>query len=591
MAFLVRHRKALLAVGLGLVAWIGACAWMIRGAGQALEAGRDELDAARRGATPASLLDPATDERLARARSHFDDAAGRLGNPVLLPVRIVPVVGRHLRSAERVVDGTDQATAVAQDGIARLAELTRQPVGMGTERLAALDELAELMVDTRQSMAAVDPGSPNALIDPLAEAVTELTDERDDTVATLDRAEDATRALRQILTGPEPYLLLGANNGEMRAGSGMFLSAAVIRFHDGSLQLGDVRPTQELVLASGSVPVSDDLRANWPWLDPGRDFRNLGLTADFPQSAEPAVSMWEKVPGGEPVAGVIVVDVDAIRAMLGVVGPVEVEGVTYSVDTVRGELLREQYGRFGSGRDERDQRRDALGTVARAVFERIEAGGWELDDMATAMTNAVQGRHLMVWSKASEHREAWAGVGADGHLTDRTVSVGLVNRGANKLDSQVETTLEIESERASDGRQMITMTYRIVNGAPTDGPAYVVGPNIEGMVAGQYRGIAVVNVPVGSTDVSIEGVRPTLSGMDGPTVVVGGEVVLASGESATVVVKARLPRGVDAVTLEPSARIPRTNLSLGGREPSVDRRRSIDLTRPLGDGVGTERGE
>ena len=168
MAFLVRHRKALLAVGLGLVAWIGACAWMIRGAGQALEAGRDELDAARRGATPASLLDPATDERLARARSHFDDAAGRLGNPVLLPVRIVPVVGRHLRSAERVVDGTDQATAVAQDGIARLAELTRQPVGMGTERLAALDELAELMVDTRQSMAAVHPGSPSALIDPLA---------------------------------------------------------------------------------------------------------------------------------------------------------------------------------------------------------------------------------------------------------------------------------------------------------------------------------------------------------------------------------------------------------------------------------------
>src|SRR5690606_27604747 len=104
--------------------------------------------------------------------------------------------------------------------------------------------------------------------------------------------EAASTALAGVLEGPAPYLLLGANNAEMRNGGGMFLSAAELSFDDGALALGDVSPTAELVLPAGAVPVDGDLAGNWPWLDPGRDLRNLGLSADFPQSAEVAVRTW-----------------------------------------------------------------------------------------------------------------------------------------------------------------------------------------------------------------------------------------------------------------------------------------------------------
>ena len=70
MAILRRHRRAVVVVVV-LVAWIGAGAWLLRDAGRALEAGHDELDAARDGATAASLLDPETAVRLDRARDHF----------------------------------------------------------------------------------------------------------------------------------------------------------------------------------------------------------------------------------------------------------------------------------------------------------------------------------------------------------------------------------------------------------------------------------------------------------------------------------------------------------------------------------------
>lgn len=555
--------------------WAGAAAWLLEDAGTHMEDGHDALDQARDGATPASLVDPATDASLAEADHHFDQARSRLRNPLVAPLRIVPVVGRHIRSADRIVATAAGATEVATVGVADLRALTEQPLSTGPERVAALEELADLMARTHEALADLDPGTPNALIAPVSEAVVELTEERDDARADLQRAEAATRALVDVLRGPTPYLLLGSNNGEMRAGAGMYLSATTLEFSDGAFTLGDIQPTQQLVLPSGTVRADGDLATNWPWLDPGRDFRNLALSADFPQSAALAARMWQHVPGGRQVGGVIAVDVDALRGLIRVVGPVEVDGVEYTADTVRGQLLREQYDRYD---DDREERRDRLGEVARAVFARFESGDWELASMATALTDAVQGRHLMVWSTDEAAQDAWAGVGADGHLTDSSVSVSLLNRGANKLDSYVDTHLDVAAERQASGSTLLRLTYEITNGAPDGGPTYVIGPNIDGMVAGEYRGIVVANLPAGSTDVAIDGVRPTLSGVDGPTVTIGGDVTLPRGASTSITITAVVPPAVTSVTLEASARIPRPTLKIGDDEPEVDRRRTIDLT-------------
>ena len=109
MTFLRRHRLVLAVAGTVAALWICAAAWLLRGAGNSLADGRDELDEARRGATPASLLDPTTESHLVDARGDFAQARKRLRSPVLMPLRVVPVVGRHLRSADRVVSSIDKA--------------------------------------------------------------------------------------------------------------------------------------------------------------------------------------------------------------------------------------------------------------------------------------------------------------------------------------------------------------------------------------------------------------------------------------------------------------------------------------------------
>lgn len=558
----------------GAVVWGAAAAWLLLDARSAIEDGRVRLQVVRDGATPSTLLDPETGRALDRAGGDFARARSRLRSPVLTPLRRVPVVGRHLRAGDRVVATSQGATRLADTAVTDLQALAERPVTDGPERLAVLDDLAGIVSRVERGLERLDPGSPDALAGPLADAVSQLRTQRDDSVASLGRADKTIRAVTSIIDGETPYLLLGANNAEMRAGSGMFLSATSLAFDHGALELGDVRPTEELVLPAGAVPVTGDLDANWPWLDGGRDLRNMGLTADFPQSAALAKANWAEVDGGGEVGGVLVVDVDALRGLLRAVGPVEVDGVRYTADTVRGELLRSQYTRFG---DDRQGRREQLGEVAKAVFERIERGDWEFDRLATALLDGVQRRNLLVWSADGEVQEALAETGADGHLRDDSLSVAVLNRGAAKLDPYVDTSGTLTSRRVGGGRVSVSLTYRVTNRAPTEGPRYQVGPNIAGMEVGEHRGIVVVNLPAGATEVTLDGATRTLTGTDGPTLVVAGEVAVERGQSVDVEVTAVLPRGLDHVVLEPSARIPRTRWTVEGRTFETDRRRTVDL--------------
>ena len=117
----------------------------------------------------------------------------------------------------------------------------------------------------------------------------------------------------------------------------------------------------------------------------------------------------------------------------------------------------------------------------------------------------------------------------------------------------------------------------VVNNAPIKGEQYLLGPNIAGLVAGEHRGIVVVNLPAGVSDVGLAGATLILQGADGPTAVVAGEVRLKRGESVEVTVTAVLPRSLDEVSIEPSARIPRTRWVVDGKQFAVERRRTVTL--------------
>ena len=569
-----RRRRVITSAVVLVFGWGVIVTVLLVWAASSLASGSDALSDVRAQATVDDLTAPETVEQLDGAQDDFDAAHARLANPVVAPAKLLPVLGRQVRAMERLASTGSDGAEAASVALSDVSDLAEEPRTGGAQRIAMLEELADVAGQLRRTLAELDPGSADGLIGPLADAVTDAAEGQRNATRGAARLEDASAGLADLFEGPSNYLLIGANNAEMRAGSGMFLSASELHFEDGKATLGDVRPTADLVLPPGTVTAEGDLQANWGWLDPGRDLRQLGVTADFPQSASTAMRTWAAIPGNEPVDGVIVIDVDGMRSLLRAVGPVEVDGVTYTADTIRGQLLRDQYKRY---EDDRDERRDVLGDVAKVIFERIEAGEWELGDLATQLTEAVDGRHLLVWSADDPLRSTWSDLNADGHLREDSLAVNLLNRSANKLDSWIETAAVVETDPQVNGTTDLTVTYTITNRSNGEGPRYLVGPGIDGLAAGDYRGLVVANLPAGTTKIGMEGARLFLDGGDGPTAVTAGEVTVKAGETATVTVTAVLPKGLDHLTIEPAARIPRTRWTVDGTELSGDGRTGVPL--------------
>ena len=141
-----------------------------------------------------------------------------------------------------------------------------------------LRRLSALAATTNQGLERIDPGPGKALLGPVASKYNEFVGDLDQAKTTLSNTSQASAAVAGILQGPQQYLVLMANNAEMRAGSGMFLDAGVLSSNNGSLQLGDLVPTADIPLAPGEVAVNAELERNWGFLKPGVDWRNLGLT-------------------------------------------------------------------------------------------------------------------------------------------------------------------------------------------------------------------------------------------------------------------------------------------------------------------------
>ncbi|HWI03729.1 MAG TPA: DUF4012 domain-containing protein, partial [Acidimicrobiales bacterium] len=97
-------------------------------------------------------------------------------------------------------------------------------------------------------------------------------------------------------------------------------------------------------------------------------------TADFAFSGRAMADMYRQATG-QPVDGVIALDVPALASLLRTVGPVSIEGVgePVSAGNVGRLLLHDFYQGLGPTSDQ-TLRRERQGDVVRAVMERLTGG-------------------------------------------------------------------------------------------------------------------------------------------------------------------------------------------------------------------------
>ena len=519
----------------------------------ALRAGQRDAEAVRRaGARP--LLEGRTVARLERAADRFGSAHGRLSSPVLAPLRIVPILGRQVRSTVAI---SAAAERVAREGLAGVAlgrrEL-RADGAKGLDRVAQIRRLGALADRTDARLAQVGLGPAEGLISPLGRARADLAETVVDLRRGLGRGSAAATALADLLAGPRSYLVFAANPSEMRAGTGMFLSAGTMRTGEGRVDLTGMASVNNVAVPAG-VPIDGDLAARWGWLAPQTDWRNLMLSPRFPESAALAARMWE-AGGHERVDGVLVLDAIALKAVLEATGPVQAAGLEITADNVVEELTHTQYTRFPnlSGRDER---RESLSAIATAVMAALSERTWSAEVLADGLARAARGRHVLLWSSRPSDQRGWVAAGLDGEVEPSSLMVSVLNRGGNKLDYWLPSNVKLDLRTVGDHTEG-TVEVRMRNTTRPDEPAYIAGPHFGlPLQPGEYLGLASVTLPGRARAGRFEGVdQLAVAGADGPTRVIATEFRLPRGEERTLVVRFQLPGRHGALRIEPSAREP-----------------------------------
>lgn len=550
-----RRRRRVVRIGLVVAAvWVGAAvACLALGAREALE-GRQVLDGVRDEATAATLLAGDDVPRLVEARDRFAAAHGWMGNPVVTPLTWLPVVGRQVRSARALAGAAEQVSSTAALVLDEAGSLLVGGLPTGAARTDLLREVSRLAAGAEADLAAIDLGPSSHLLGPLAEARSAAAEELDELTSTSSRAATAAAGLADLLGSGSSYVLLVANNAEMRAASGMFLSAGRLDFADGSLTVGELSQSADLRQEVG-VPLEDDLESLWGWLEPGREWRNLALTPRFDVTAPLATRMWEEATG-ETVRGALVVDVLALRALLAATGPVTVGDVTLDAESVVDYLLYDQYVGYDPSDDADDlARRSRLGEVASEVVSALDQGEVDVATLAEELAAAAEGRHLLAWDADAEMRAAWEAAGIGGALTEESLALSVLNRSGSKLDQFLEVDAAIEAAEVDGGTEVI-VTARLRNAARSDAPAYVLGPDPSVPVEpGTYVGLVSLTMPGSTEGAQVSGIDELVArGPDGPTSVLAGSVAIPLGEEATVTFRFTLPPGHEVVEVLADAR-------------------------------------
>jgi hypothetical protein len=568
---------AVLLIGIG--AWTALSASLVLDSRRSAEAGRDRLVALSVGDPLELDLDVlAADLRIADAE--LRRAEGDLASPLLWPVRPLPVLGRQLASA-RALAGSSRAVvneaALLVDSVAE----GRQRGDDAEDRLDVLASIDEGLSRLGATLDAAELGPDDGLIGPLVQARNEAADRFAELRAEVDRGQVVVGGLRSFLDDSQ-YLLLGANNAEMETGGGMYLSVGELSIIDGAFDLADFLHSSSTLVAAEVAIVDDGVAQRWGHIRPTTDFRKLNVTPRFERYSGPqAIEMWQALTGRRP-SGVLVIDPAVIQAVLGVVGPVEVDGQWYDGTGLLQFALVEQYRQYTQMEDQGD-RRDLVGDIANAAVAALGERSWDPLELIRSLRPVAESRRLLAYSEDEAQQAMWRVLGVDGAMDGDEVLVNLANLAGSKIDPFVDLSIDAHHEHGPDGSTLV-LDVEIHNGVPPDVEGFALGSlwavGLEDR-PGTYWGRLVVYAPGATRALRVEPQLPLeVLGREGELAVVAGRLEVGPQATERLRVEVELAPGVERITILPAARPRPVRWSFDGETWYDTAPRVIELRRP-----------
>ena len=543
-----------------VVAWIAAVVILAVRIDRHIRAGVAAVSTAQARTDATTISDPHSPDLLAPVVADFGAARRELDSPLLWPARWLPIAGRQVRTIRNLAAAAAHVGAIGETAIDQARVALHAPHATGPERVAAITALASAASTADENLSRVSLGSRTALIGFVRHHYDDFTTRLTKVRTGVHKGAIAAQQTAALFRGPSRLLLLAANNAEMRDGSGMFLSATQVDVLDGKVTIGPVSNTPDLALPQGTVPLAPGYAAVWgPYLA-NEEWRNLGMSARFDETAAMAAAMW-KARTGSVVDGVMAIDIAGLQSLLYGTGPVDAAGTTVTADNVVQLLMHDQYVGFSGVDVNQASRKEELGHIANSVVQAVQRGTFDTAAVAKRLPSTVGGRHLLMWSARPEAEAAWQAAGVGGALGGDTFLAAAQNIGANKLDQYVSlsTTLRVVPGSTTN----VTAVLQLTNQTPPGQPPYIAGTGSAGVPPDTYLALATVTMPSPAADVLVDG-KPLAndSGVDGPTRVVAVARSVAPGSTTRFTISFTLPWPHGRLQVESAARLPSATVAV-----------------------------
>lgn len=473
--------------------------------------------------------------------------------------RHVPVLGRNIGAVQTVADVLDTATRENAPIALELSKAVDEGAFRPKDQRVDLAAVERLTPAVRRAAASIDHAAARLadthaedLLFPFNDLVGDLQDQVEQARSAATASAHAFQLLPGMLGEQEPrtYLLMIQNPAELRSTGGLPGSLALLHADNGKVTMGWQGSSGDIGGFTAPVVKLPGDTARQYGTTPATDLRDSNFTPDFPEAAQIAAAMVERVRGVE-LDGVVSVDPIALAGLMRGTGPVTVaNGVTLSAGNVVSALLNQTYQVLGTQKDQDD----FFETVARKIFDSVMSGQGDQRLAIRGLATAGGQHRVLVWSAHDDEQAVIAGTAVSGALgtgigTHPQVGMYLNDSTAGKMDYYLQyrsTAAAVDCRRG--GAQDIRATLAMTSTMPADFgklSSWILGTGqfaAQGTIAFNLR----VYAPAGGeiTDMTVDGRQHSVTAdkHKGRQVALL-PVVLGPGQKSTVSVDIRTARG------------------------------------------------
>jgi len=341
---------------------------------------------------------------------------------------------------------------------------------------------------------------------------------------------------------PITYLILLQNNTEMRPGGGFIGSYAVVRVNKG---------TPEILIVDGVENLDRNTPDTWKPKPPQILTEELGVNRWYFRDSNWSPDYVDNVLRGlyyyEGEGGIEAKNIDAVIAftptvleeLLQKIGPVTVQGISFTEQNVVEQLEREvEYDYADKGIEFRERKQILKPFMEILVKEVIKDGFFHLTDYMNIFHTLAREKHILVYSKERDIQKMLDSIDWSGRMKQTKGDFLLwvdANLAALKTDHAIKRniTYAITPYGTSGYKAKVNMEYKHTG--------------IFDWRTSRYRTFARVYVPKGSTFLSVYGVKNgenVVKGVDGDKNWFGVFYTLEPGKTGVVSFEYLLPENV-----------------------------------------------